>query len=194
MTQVLENSPQSQAFARAWGAIAHSRAYPFLLLGLGTASNVIYAHLPLVAFAALGGATLPRRRAVAVALLLWLVNQSIGFGWRGYPLSATAFTWGALMGLGTLLVALFASWRPGWSQAGWRGHLGWMAIALLGGFVLYQGIIALAYPLLADGHRMGWDVISKLLLKQTVWGGAIALLHSLFLTQTLHSVRHPGSP
>ena len=54
----------------------------------------------------------------------------MGFGLRGYPLSATAFTWGALMGIGTLLVIAFASIRPGFSQASWAGHFLWIAIAL----------------------------------------------------------------
>jgi len=168
-------------FESAWRSLAHSRFLPFTLLALGTVSSVVYAHSPQVAFAALSGVTLSRRWAIAIPLLIWWVNQIIGFGWRGYPLTATAFTWGALMGIGTLLVAVFASWRPRFSQTGWTGHFLWMAIALLGGFVLYQGLIALAYPLLADGHRMGWDVISKLLLKQLVWGGAIALGHTVLL-------------
>jgi len=52
----------------------------------------------------MSGVALNRRRAIATALLIWLVNQVIGFGLRDYPLSATAFTWGTLMGIGTLLV------------------------------------------------------------------------------------------
>lgn len=128
---------------------------------------------------------LTRRRAIAVALLIWLVNQGIGFALRGYPLSAVAFTWGTLMGIGVLLVVAFASWRPAFSQSTWAGHFQWMAIALLGGFVLYQGLIMLAFPLLSDGHQMGWDIVGKLFVKQLVWAGAIALGHSLLLKRTL---------
>ncbi|MEO1146466.1 MAG: hypothetical protein AAFY26_12850 [Cyanobacteria bacterium J06638_22] len=185
MTSVPELRSETPGFEIAWRSLAHSRFLPFTLLALGTVSNAVYAHSPLVAFAALSGVTLSRRRAIAIPLLIWLVNQSIGFGLRGYPLTATAFTWGALMGIGALLVAGFASWRPRFSQTSWTGHFLWMAIAFLGGFVLYQGLIALAYPLLADGHRMGWDVISKLLLKQLVWGGAIALGHTVLLWRSL---------
>ncbi|MEO0647897.1 MAG: hypothetical protein AAFZ17_17380, partial [Cyanobacteria bacterium J06650_10] len=112
-------------FSYGWRSLAHSRWLSFALLTLGTVSNVIYAHTPLVAFAAMSGVALNRRRAIATALLIWLVNQAIGFGLRGYPLSVTAFTWGALMGIGTLLVVALASIRPGFSQASWAGHFLW---------------------------------------------------------------------
>lgn len=168
-------------FAYGWQSLAHTRWLPFALLTLGAASNVLYAHTPLVAFAAMSGVMLNRRRAIATALLIWLVNQAVGFGVRGYPLSATAFTWGALMGVGTLLVVTFASIRPGFGQSAWAGHFSWVAIALISGFVLYQGPILLAYPAIADGHFMGWEIIAKLFVKQVMWTGAIALGHGLAL-------------
>ncbi|MEO0647670.1 MAG: hypothetical protein AAFZ17_16185 [Cyanobacteria bacterium J06650_10] len=182
-------SSEQVDFSYEWRSLAHSRWLPFALLTLGTASNVTYAHTPLVAFAAMSGVVLNRRRAIATALLIWLVNQAIGFGVRGYPLSATAFTWGALMGIGTLLVVAFASIRPGFSQASWAGHFLWIAIALLGGFVLYQGLIMLAYPVIADGHFMSWEIISNLFVKQVMWTGAIALGHGLGLLRQLSQRR-----
>ncbi len=174
-------------FSYRWRSLAHSRWLPFTLLTLGTASNAIYAHTPLVAFAAMSGVMLSRRRAIAIALLIWLVNQA--FGLRDYPLSATALTWGALMGLGTLLVVAFASIRPEFSQSSWAGHGLWVAIALIGGFVLYQGLIMLAYPVLADGHVMGWEIIAKLFINQVMWTGAIALGHGVLLWRHLSQLR-----
>jgi hypothetical protein len=174
--------PATSGFAQAQRSLAHSRILPFALLALGTASNIIYAHTPLVAFAAMSGVTVTRRRAIAVALLVWFVNQLIGFGLRGYPLTETAFTWGALMGIGTLLVVAFASLRPGFSQSSWTGHGLWVAIAVMIGFSVYQGLIMLAYPLLADGgHSMGWDMVASLFVKQVTWTGAIALGHGAML-------------
>ncbi|MEB3213336.1 MAG: hypothetical protein VKL39_18445 [Leptolyngbyaceae bacterium] len=174
---------KSVDFSRGWRSLAHSPWLPFALLALGTASNAVYAHTPLVAFAAMSGVVLNRRRAIAIALLIWFVNQIIGFGLRGYPLNTTAFTWGALMGIGTLLVVTFSSIRPGFSQSSWAGHGVWVAIALIGGFVLYQGLIMLAYPVIADGHFMGLDIIAKLFVKQAMWTGAIALGHGALLWQ-----------
>jgi hypothetical protein len=180
----------SGGFAQAWRSLAHSRVWPFLLLALGTASNVVYAHTPLVAFAAIGGVSLPRRRAIAVALGLWLMNQTVGFGLRGYPLTATAFTWGVLMGLGTLLVVSFATVRPTFSQSAWLGHGLWVLLTVMVGFGLYQGLIMLAYPLLADGHAMGWDIIARLFRKQLLWAGAIALIHGALLWR--QTLLHPA--
>ncbi|MDY7015137.1 MAG: hypothetical protein SVX43_16385, partial [Cyanobacteriota bacterium] len=180
-----EAQTRTRSFEQAWRSLADSRFLPFALLTAGTASNIIYAHAPLVAFAAMAGATLTRQRAIAVALLVWLVNQALGFGLRGYPLTSVALIWGALMGIGTLMVVAFASWRPEFSQSYPTGHFLWMAIAILGGFALYQGLILLAFPLLADGHHMGWDIVGKLFLKQFIWASAIALGHSLLLQRAL---------
>lgn len=180
-------STLAQSFESAWRSLAHSRLLTVTILALGTASNVLYAHTPLVAFAVISGIALTRRRAFSVALLIWLVNQSVGFGLRGYPLTTTAFTWGALMGLGTLLVVAFASWRPSFAQTTWLGHWLWLAIAVLVGFGLYQGLILLAYPVMADGHWMDGAIVVKLFVKQFVWAGAIALGHSLLLWRKLIS-------
>ncbi|MGD1905531.1 MAG: hypothetical protein ACFB0C_05990 [Leptolyngbyaceae cyanobacterium] len=174
-------APLNRGFALAWRSLAHSRVWPFLLLALGTASNIVYAHTPLVAFAVLSGVSLPRRRAITVALGLWLINQTIGFGMRGYPLTAIAFTWGALMGLGTLLVVSFAMVRPAFSQSAGLGHGLWVLLAVLVGFVLNQGLIMLAYPLLAEGNAMGWDIIARQIRNQLLWAGAISLIHGALL-------------
>ncbi|AOX03149.1 hypothetical protein BJP34_30220 [Moorena producens PAL-8-15-08-1] len=166
---------------QAWKLLANGRFWPFTLLLVGVASNGVYAHAPLAAFASMSGATLSRQRAVGVALLVWLVNQAIGFGLRGYPLTSTAFTWGALMGIGTLLAAVAASWWPGWCRDSFSRYLTWMAIASLLGFALYQGLILFAYPVLADGHRMGWEIVGKLFVKHLIWSGGITIVHSLLL-------------
>ncbi|QEY31441.1 hypothetical protein EVJ50_03415 [Synechococcus sp. RSCCF101] len=165
----------------AWQALAASRWLPLLLLGLGTCSSAVHAHAPLVAFAAMSGVMLKPRRAVVVALLIWLVNQAIGFGIRGYPLSGMAFTWGSLMGVGTLLVVSLASIRPPFSRSSMTGHALWCVIALVGGFVLYQGLISLAYPVILDGHFMGLDVVASVFRKQAVWAGGMALGHGLLM-------------
>ncbi|MEM6520277.1 MAG: hypothetical protein AAF722_13215 [Cyanobacteria bacterium P01_C01_bin.70] len=185
MSDAAPISVAATSFEAAWRSLANSRLLPFALLAIGTVSNVAYAHTPLVAFAVMSGTLLPRRRALAVAVLIWLVNQGVGFGWRGYPLADSAFIWGGLMGLGTFLVAMFASWRPGIARTSWLGHWLWWAIALLVGFGLYQGPILLAYPLLADGHWITGAIVLKLLWKQTVWAGAIAMAYGLLLWRQL---------
>jgi hypothetical protein len=189
MVNPVERANMPTQFSIAWRSLANSRFLPLALLTIGTASNAFYAHTPLVALAVASGLMLPRRRAIVTALLLWLVNQGVGFGLRGYPLTATAAIWGLVMGLGTAGVVIFASWRPGMSRDTWRGHGLWMGISLLIGFGLYQGLILLVYPLLADGHWLDWAIVSRLFIRTLLWTGAIALGHSCLLSLRSHSIR-----
>jgi hypothetical protein len=121
-----------------------------------------------------------------VALLIWLVNQTIGFGLRDYPLTAVAFTWGILMAFGTVLTVIVASGRLGMNQNSWLGYLCGMAIAILLGFAIYQGLILFAFPVLADGHLMGWEIVGKLFIKHLTWAGGITIVHSLLLWRTIN--------
>ena len=181
MTARTEVQTRISEFDQVWRSLAGNRIWPLALLAIGTASNLIFAHVPLVAVAVASGVTLKRKWALATALIIWLVNQVIGFGWRGYPFTLVALTWGILMGFGTLLVTMAASWRPSFSRSSWIGHWLWLAIATLVGFMLYQGMILLAFPWLAGGHTMDWDIVGKLFLKQVTWVGAIAIGHSILL-------------
>ena len=185
MGKSLHSPPTFNTFQTAWAALANN---PFLLGGLlivGSATSVVAAHPPLVALAAMGGLMLQRHRAIAAIFLIWLVNQGIGFGLRGYPLTPTAFDWGLLMGLGALAVVVFASWRPTLGRTPWLGHWLWMAIAVLVGFGLYQGLILLAFPILANGHLMDWPVVGQLLQKELLWAGAIGLGYNFWLWRQL---------
>ena len=49
------SSYRSVDFSYGWRSLAHSRWFPLALLALGATSNAIYAHAPLVAFAAISG-------------------------------------------------------------------------------------------------------------------------------------------
>jgi len=177
----IEPSVLTHRFESAWQSLASNRWIPLVILAVGTASNLRYAHTPLVAFAVTSGVMLKRRQAITISLLLWLVNQTIGFSLRGYPFSTTALTWGVLMGVGTLMAVGFSSWRPAFARTSLAGHVLWLVIALLAGFFLYQGLILVAYPLLADGHSMGRDIITKLFIKQAIWTGFLSFGHSLLL-------------
>lgn len=89
------------------------------------------------------------------------------------------------MGIGTLLTVTWASLRPAFSRSSWAGHFSWEMVAVTVGFVLYRGPILLAYPLMADGHAMGWDVVAKIFGEQVIWAGAIALGHGALLRRQM---------
>lgn len=184
----------SKGWSTGWSAIAQSHLWWFLVLAIGSSSSIVYAHAPLVAFAASTGATLTRRKAVLVALAIWLVNQIYGYTLRQYPLAPNSLAWGLLMGVGTLLVTWLAALRPKFSQTHWIGHLLWLVGAAVGGFVLFEGIILLALPLLTEGHSLGWDILLKLFVKEMIWTGAIALCHSLLVRLAMQRSTQRLSP
>ena len=96
---------QTTEFGSAFAAIEANRWLPLGLLAAGTLGAVATPHAPLAAFAAMSGVLLRPRRAVAVALLIWLIDQAAGFGPRGYPLKQLPLTWAVVMGAGTVAVA-----------------------------------------------------------------------------------------
>ena len=137
---------------------------------------------------------------MAVALLIWLIDQAAGLGLRGYPLEQLSVTWALVMGSGTVAVALLASQGPGLRRRSWSGHALWSLLALVGGFLLYQSTIVLVYPVIVDGHTMGADVITGLLRQQLAWGGALMLGHGLWMqskitqTASISPAKSPGEP
>ena len=191
---------QTTEFGSAFAALEANRWLPLGLLAAGTLAAVVTPHAPLAAFAAMSGVMLRPSRGVAVALLIWLIDQATGFGLRGYPLEQLSLTWAVVMGAGTVAVAFLASQGPGFRRRSWRAHALWSLLALTGGFLLYQGTIALVYPVIVDGHSIGADVITGLLHQQLVWGGALALGHGLWLrlniiqTASIRPAKSPGEP
>ena len=195
-------APQQKAasFEAAFHQLESNRWLPLGLIAAGTLSSVVTPHAPLAAFAAMGGVMLRPRRAMAVASLIWLIDQVTGLVLRGYPLEQLSMTWAAVMGAGALAVSLLFSQGPGFCRRSWGGHALWSLLALTGGFLLYQGTIALVYPVIVDGHSLGAEVIGGLLQQQLAWGGALAAGHALWLrsiiggTSSSRPAKSPGEP
>ena len=187
-------------FEAAFHQLESNRWLPLGLIAAGTLSSVVTPHAPLAAFAAMGGVMLRSRRAMAVVSLIWLIDQGAGVALRGYPLEQLSMTWAAVMGAGALAVSLLFSQGPGFCRRSWGGHALWSLLALMGGFLLYQGTIALVYPVIVDGHSLGAEVIGGLLQQQLAWGGALAAGHALWLRSTIGSpssarpAKSPGEP
>ena len=195
-------APQQKAagFEAAFHQLESNRWLPLGLIAAGTLSSVVTPHAPLAAFAAMGGVMLRPRRAMAVVSLIWLIDQATGVALRGYPIEQLSMTWAAVMGAGALAVSLLFSQGPGFCRRSWGGHALWSLLALTGGFLLYQGTIALVYPVIVDGHSLGAEVIGGLLQQQLAWGGALAAGHALWLrsiigsTTSARPAKSPGEP
>jgi len=64
--------------------------------------------MPFAALGALAALTLPARDALVLAVLGWLANQAIGFGFLGYPLDAMTLAWGVALGFSALTAVVGA--------------------------------------------------------------------------------------
>jgi hypothetical protein len=100
-TKNQELSP-SNLWQMAWKLIGNSNWWQFCLIAVGSASSIVYPHVPLVAFAAVTGNTLTRRKALITAMSIWLANQLYGFTIRQYPRTLESLIWGLVMGVGML--------------------------------------------------------------------------------------------
>jgi len=92
--------------------------------------------VPLAAFAAIAAATLSRREALYTAFSVWLANQIVGFTCLHYPIDATTFAWGAVLGVITIACCETA----GALCRHLPGAMG-LAAAFLASFFVYEGTL-----------------------------------------------------
>src|SRR6516165_11141655 len=86
-----------------------------LWLGLLVGASVVFSlglacAVPLAAFAAAAALSLSRRDALLLVVLVWLVNQLVGFIFLDYPWTATTFAWGAVLGIVAIIATLAGQW------------------------------------------------------------------------------------
>lgn len=163
-------------FANTLDAIAKSHWWQLFLITVGSASSIIYPHVPLVGFAAVAGNTLTRKKALISAISIWFANQLYGFVIRQYPRTLESFIWGLIMGLGMLLVTLLITMKPKFSRHNFQGYLTWLAIAVVGGYAIYQGSIVLV-ALLMSGHGFSSQILWGIFVKDAIWAVALSAIH-----------------
>lgn len=190
MNSSLKTSNQPQAIPpeyRDWQlpekAISSQVLWPFLLIVIGSFSSAIYPHVPLVGFAVIAGNTLPCKRAIATAGTIWLANQLYGFTLRQYPQTAESFTWGLVMGIGTLMVTYLVTLLPRWIPINFRGYLLRLTLGLVGGYAFYEGaVIAIAH--LMGGHEFTAEILWRIFVKNAIWTAGLAAVHSILVWRT----------
>ncbi|MGD1704210.1 hypothetical protein [Dapis sp. BLCC M229] len=178
----VDSQENYNVWSHAEKAMSHSRLWQFLLITLGSASSIIYPHVPLVGFAAISGVTLNRKQAIISSITIWLVNQFYGFTLRQYPQTLESLTWGLVMGLGTLLVTIVASIKPKFIEHKiWKYYL-WLSASLVIGYVLFEGIILLTATLMVgDSHGLTVGILGRIFVKNIVWTIALTFIHSLLI-------------
>ncbi|WP_413160629.1 hypothetical protein ACL6C3_19155 [Capilliphycus salinus ALCB114379] len=180
-------SGSSSLWEAAWNAIAKGDSWSFFLVGIGSFSSVIYPHVPLVGFAAVTGNTLPRKKAIFTALMIWFANQLYGFTIRQYPQTKELFTWGLVMGIGTIIVTGLITLRPRFSRINFWGYLIWLIVAIVGGYALFEGSIVLIADLMG-GHGFTAEILWRIFVKDAVWAMSLSAIHSLFMGLIIQTV------
>ncbi|NJK48035.1 succinyl transferase OpgC [Candidatus Gracilibacteria bacterium] len=172
------NQNRANYWLVVWENLSRNRLWQFLLVAAGSASSIVDPHAPLVGLAVVSGSTLKRERAIATAIVIWFVNQLYGYTIRQYPQTFESFAWGLLMGAGTLAVCLVSTIRPRFSHKDWKGHLLWLGLALVSGYILFQGSVILAIEL-SGRHGLTEAILWRIFVKDASWAIALSLVHRL---------------
>ena len=161
-------------------AIAKSNWWQMFLIAVGSASSIIYPHVPLVGFAAVAGNTLTRNKAVITVTSIWFANQLYGFTIRQYPKTLESLIWGLVMGLGVLLVTWLVTLQPKFSRQSFQGYSIWLAISLIGGYAIYQGSIVLIAQLVG-GHGFSSIILWGIFFQDFIWAMALFSVYGCIL-------------
>lgn len=92
--------------------------------------------LPLAAFATISPTLFKPRAAVVAVIMVWLMNQIVGFSVLGYPIDASTIGWGFALGVIGLL-SLGAAYLVLSRLDGLIGTF----VSFLAAFVVYEGTI-----------------------------------------------------
>lgn len=153
--------------------------WQFSLIAIGSLSNIIYAHVPLVGLAAVAGNTLPRSSAFTAIVSIWLANQLYGLTIRQYPWSGGSWLWGLVMGGNAVLITWLTTNRPNLLRGFWS-HLLWLITGVIGGYAFNQSIILLVAQWLGE-HGITGVILRRILVQNLSWAIALFLLHSVGL-------------
>lgn len=159
-----------------------------LLAGAGTvASGAFACASPFAAVAALAGATLPLRKALAVLAALWIGNQIVGFGLLGYPWDGETITWGVIIGAASL-TATCATHRAS-TIATQQATMVRLSILFIVAFAVYQAGLLLGSAIVPAHGGLAPDVMAYVAFVDAVWmiglGAGYVALQVLAASPTL---------
>jgi len=102
---------------------------------------------PLAAFATVAALHTRRGEAFAFLIVVWLVNQVVGYGFHAYPRDLITFAWGLALLASAGVAMACAKAAMGRLKAGVAG----VAIGFAAAFVGYEGTLYLAHFALGGG-------------------------------------------
>jgi hypothetical protein len=147
----------------------HAPVFCFALLTISCAlaSFALACATPFAAFAVVAAAMLPLRPALLVAAGAWLVNQTIGFGVRHYPIDASTIAWGFVIGIAAL-AATAAAVVVLRALPTNRTPL-MLALTLVCAYAAYELVLFAATPFLGGEGAFTVAIVTRLGLSSVVW-------------------------
>jgi hypothetical protein len=150
--------------------------WPALLVATSVALSLGFAcAVPFAAFGAAAALTMQRRDALLLVAAIWLANQVVGFTVLDYPLTASTFVWGAVLGVVAVLTTAAAQSIAG--RLDERGRLVVLVAAFAGGFIVYEGCLYLVSATWLGGSEIFVPAIVTRILEinAAVFVGLLAL-------------------
>lgn len=141
--------------------------FALLTVSCALASFALACATPFAAFAAIAAAMLPLRPALLVVTGAWLVNQGIGFGALHYPIDGNTMLWGAVIGIAALAAtAASSAVLRALPQSGTPLIL---ALALIGGYGIYELVLLAATPFLGGGGDFTAAIVAQIGFTNIAW-------------------------
>jgi hypothetical protein len=154
-----------------WSCIA-------LLLAAALCASLVFACVtPFAAFAVLAAAVLPITRALAVLATVWLVNQALGFGLLGYPVTADAAMWGLAIGAAAQLATIVAA--SVFHRLCRLDRLFLYPVALAASFAAYEGLLWAMTPVLGGADEFALNTVGWLAFLNAAWLAGLVGVHEL---------------
>ena len=149
-----------------------------LLTVAGLLTTLIFAcATPFPSLAALAAVHMKRRDGAALMIATWVVSQTVGFCFMGYPWDGSTAVSGVAIGTGAIAAVLSASIADARVPA--ANPLGRLVIAYLVAFVVFKAAIALWSPLMT-GHA-GAALSAPIIARQFVrYAAVLAGLYTIF--------------
>jgi len=153
--------------ASAWSVVLVAAA---MLYSLALACG-----MPFAALGALAALALPHREAIATAILGWLANQVVGFGFLGYPTDPSTLAWGLALGISA--IAAMTAARATYDVAARWPMVARAALAFIAALLAQQAVVyAASWPLPSHPSAFSLPV-----LWQIGWTNALAFIVLGFL-------------
>jgi hypothetical protein len=166
----------------------HRVLFCFILMttSCALASLVFTCATPFVALAVFAAATLQPAPALATVLGTWLLDQAIGYGLLGYPISPESFVWGAALGASAVVATIAAA--SALNRFGFKASLLRYAFAFVAAFAAYELCLIIAGGLLGSLEAFALAIVARIAVLNVVWFLALAAIWRL-VAGLLASVR-----